>query len=275
VLSGGEPLLHPELFRLCDLLREAGIASITLLTTGQQLASRASQLASSVDEVIVSVDGTEPVHDQIRGVPGAFGRIADGIAAVSAASTGVVMTGRCVIQRRNFSVWSEIVGTARQLGLDGISFLAADLTSEAFNRPRTWGERRRADVAPSADQLPELERALERVITQRADEFASGFVAESPAKLRRIVGYYMAHHGLGSLPEVRCTAPWVSAVVEPDGTVRPCFFHRPYGNLDDWDLAGLINRPEAVRFRRRLDVASDPVCRRCVCSLNLRPGDPP
>jgi MoaA/NifB/PqqE/SkfB family radical SAM enzyme len=130
-------------------------------------------------------------------------------------------------------------------------------------------------VAPSADQLPELERALERVVTERTDELASGFIAESPAKLRRIVAYYMAHHGLGSFPEVRCTAPWVSVVVEADGTVRPCFFHRPYGDLDDRDLAGLINRPEAVRFRRRLDVASDPVCRRCVCSLNLRPGDPP
>lgn len=275
VLSGGEPLLHPRLFHLCELLREAGIARITLLTTGQQLASRASQVVSAVDEVIVSVDGTEPVHDQIRRVPGGFRRIAEGVAAVTAASTEVVVTGRCVIQRRNFSVWSDIVVAARQLGLHGISFLAADLTSEAFNRRQSWGERRLAEVAPSAEQLPELANALERLFSERADELASGFIAEPADKLRRIVDYYRAHHGRCSFPAVRCTAPWVSAVVEADGAVRPCFFHRPYGGLADSDLAGLINGPEAVRFRRRLDVASDPICRRCVCSLNLRPGDAP
>lgn len=275
VLSGGEPLLHPQLFRLCELLRGAGISKITLLTTGQQLAVRASEVASSLDEVIVSLDGTEPVHDEIRGVPGAYRRLGEGVAALTAASSEVVVTGRCVIQRRNFPEWSDIVVAARSLGLAGISFLAADLTSEAFNRPRTWGERRRADVAPTEDQLPELARACEDVIDQRAAELVSGFIVEPPDKLRGIVDYYAAHHGQRSFPTVRCTAPWVSAVVEADGRVRPCFFHRPYGDLAGTDLEGLITSPEAVRFRRRLRVASDPICRRCVCSLNLRPGDPP
>jgi MoaA/NifB/PqqE/SkfB family radical SAM enzyme len=274
VLSGGEPLLHPGLFRLCDILRDAGVTRITMLSTGQQLAASASAAASAVDEVILSVDGAEATHDEIRRVPGAFRRIGEGVAALQAASRRVTVTGRCVIQRRNFAEWSEIVAAARRLGLAGISFLAADLTSQAFNRRLAWGERRRAEVAPSAEQMPDLEAAYERLLDQRADDFESGFIAEPPDKLARIVDYYAAHHGLGSFPTVRCTAPWVSAVVEADGTVRPCFFHRPYGDLADSDLDGLVNHSEAIRFRRRLDVASDPICRRCVCSLDLRPGDP-
>ena len=62
-------------------------------------------------------------------------------------------------------------------------------------------------------------------------------------------------------------------MVEADGAVRPCFFHAPFGNLEGESLGRLINGPEAVRFRRALDVGSDPVCRRCVCSLFLRPGE--
>src|SRR6266478_9425246 len=34
VLSGGEALLHSNLWALCDLLRETGVARITLLSTG-------------------------------------------------------------------------------------------------------------------------------------------------------------------------------------------------------------------------------------------------
>src|SRR6185312_9975980 len=68
-----------------------------------------------------------------------------------------------------------------------------------------------------------------------------------------------------------CNAPWVSAVVEADGTVRPCFFHRPVGAVNGLRLEQVLNGPEAVQFRRNLDVATNSVCQRCVCSLNWQP----
>jgi hypothetical protein len=72
----------------------------------------------------------------------------------------------------------------------------------------------------------------------------------------------------------RCNAPWVSAVVESDGTLRPCFFHAPIGNISEESLAQALNGPLAVAFRKSLDVAQNPICRRCVCSLHLPEGDP-
>jgi radical SAM protein with 4Fe4S-binding SPASM domain len=62
-----------------------------------------------------------------------------------------------------------------------------------------------------------------------------------------------------------CNAPWVSAVVEADGTVRPCFFHRPLGNIHEKALIETLNGEAAVDFRRRLDIANDPICQRGVC----------
>jgi Fe-coproporphyrin III synthase len=97
------------------------------------------------------------------------------------------------------------------------------------------------------------------------------FVAESPEKLRKIVRHFRAH--LGDVEPIApvCNAPWVSAVVETDGVVRPCFFHRPIGKIDaNTSLMDVINSPEAVQFRTGLDVASDSTCRRCVCSLHWR-----
>ncbi len=56
VLSGGEPLMHSDLWRLCDPLRQAGMA-ITVLTTGLLLKRDAESLARYCVDVIVSLDG--------------------------------------------------------------------------------------------------------------------------------------------------------------------------------------------------------------------------
>ena len=55
--------------------------------------------------------------------------------------------------------------------------------------------------------------------------------------------------------------------IETDGGVRPCFFHQLYP--DQGGLMATLNGPEAIRFRRNLDVKTNPVCERCVCTLSL------
>jgi radical SAM protein with 4Fe4S-binding SPASM domain len=67
----------------------------------------------------------------------------------------------------------------------------------------------------------------------------------------------------------RCNAPWVSAVVEADGTVRPCFFHAALGNIHERAFGAILNAPESIAFRQELDVTTNPICRKCVCTLNL------
>jgi hypothetical protein len=38
-------------------------------------------------------------------------------------------------------------------------------------------------------------------------------------------------------------------------------------------LHEILNGPQALHFRRNLDIANDPICRRCVCSLYVpNPG---
>ena len=92
---------------------------------------------------------------------------------------------------------------------------------------------------------------------------------ETPEKLRRIAEHFRAHLGMAEPVAPLCNAPWVSAVIEADGTVRPCFFHAPIGDLrNGQSLTEVLNGPEARRFRSQLDVAANPVCRRCVCSLH-------
>jgi radical SAM protein with 4Fe4S-binding SPASM domain len=273
VLSGGEPLMHANLWRLCAGLEPLDV-EITLLSTGLLLEEHAADAARWCAEVIVSLDGPREVHDAIRRVPGAFDRLAAGVAALRRERSGIRVTARSVIQKRNFRELPAIIETAAGLGLDGVSFLAADTTSSAFNRPEGWSGERAAEVGLDRAEVVELAAVVETAIRDHRDRIDCGFVAEPPAKLRSLARHYASLNGDAGPETRRCNAPWVSAVVEADGTVRPCFFHRPIGHLSDGRLDEILIGDAAAAFRRELDVAHDPTCRRCVCTLWLDPGGP-
>jgi MoaA/NifB/PqqE/SkfB family radical SAM enzyme len=165
------------------------------------------------------------------------------------------------------------VAAAKSLGLDGISFLAADLTSEAFNRAIPWSDARQAQIALTREEVDALDVEIEALIAEFPAELEARYIAESREKLRRIVRHFRAHLGLGQPESPCCNAPWVSAVIETDGAVRPCFFHKPIGRLQDASLMQILNSEQALFFRAGLDIAKNPVCNRCVCSLNYREAD--
>jgi MoaA/NifB/PqqE/SkfB family radical SAM enzyme len=273
VLSGGEALMHSQLLELCALLRDAGIG-ITILSTGLLLRRHAAALVRYCDDLVLSLDGPRELHNRIRNIPRAYEKLAEGVQAVREAGGGgtLTMSGRCTVQRANFRQLRATLRAAQELGLDRISFLAADVSSEAFNRPGGWEAERVEQVALEAADLPALAQELEALEREHAHEFAAGYIAESPLKLRRrLLQYYAALHGQGDFFPNDCNAPWVSTVIEADGTVRPCFFQPPLGNIyQAQSLDAVLNSPEAVAWRRGLDTHRDAICRRCVCTLNLR-----
>jgi Fe-coproporphyrin III synthase len=269
VFSGGEPLLNPELPLLCSILREERIR-LTLLTTGLLLEKHADEVVASFDDVIVSLDGPAEIHDAIRRVDGAFALIRAGVRALRERRKNIRITARTVVQKANHRNLRETMLAARLLKLDAISFLAADLTSTAFNRPLIWPAARQEEVGLSLTELAALETEIESLIQQCVDESESGFVSESPEKLRRIVQHFKAQLGLRKAESPICNAPWVSAVIETDGTVRPCFFHPAIGNLHEQSLDSIVNGKLARDFRAGLDIPSNPICNRCVCSLHYR-----
>jgi MoaA/NifB/PqqE/SkfB family radical SAM enzyme len=270
LMSGGEALLNANFFRLCAILKNEGIR-ITLLSTGLLLGRHSDQVLSWVDDVIISLDGDEKLHDHIRNIPGAFRKLKEGVQLLHSKRPDYRITARTVIHRMNFRNWPAIVQAAVDMDLDQISFLPADVTSEAFNRAEPWDVPRQHQILPSEDELPELLAMVESLIRDHQGLFETRFIAESPEKLRKIGQYYTASYGLSPFPFSKCNAPWVSAVVEADGTVRPCFFLPALGNIHEQELGDILNGPEAIAFRRALDTNENETCKRCVCSLHLSP----
>ena len=270
VLTGGEPLLHSNLASLCAVLRECGVR-ITLLTTGLLLQKRSSLITDWIDEIIVSIDGPEEIHDQIRRVNGAFRLIADGVQAIRQRKAEIPIRARCTVQKANFRVLRKTVESAKSLLMDSISYLAVDLTSQAFNRELVWPGERQNEIALTREELHALDQEMEMLIREHVEDIRSRYIVESEAKLRRIVRRFRECLGEMSPVAPHCNAPWVSAVMEVDGSVRPCFFHRRIGAVGTATLEQVINSDEARQFRASLNISENPTCQRCVCSLNYVP----
>ncbi len=270
VMSGGEALMHPNFFRFCGIIKTRKI-KITLLSTGLLLKKYASEILANVDEVIVSLDGSRDIHDKIRNIPNAFEKLKEGVQELKELNPEFRVTARSVIQKENYLDFPNIVDAAKDIGLDQISFLTADVTTDAFNREELWEEKKVSEIKLSIEEVKKLKEIIESLIISHSVDFERKFIAESPDKIRRFYNYYAAFYGLSDFPKISCNAPWVSTVIEADGTVRPCFFHKKIGNIHENDLMEILNSDESILFRKNLDMNTDSICKKCVCYLKLSP----
>jgi Fe-coproporphyrin III synthase len=262
VFSGGEPLLRPEVFEAAAMFRGRGMA-LHLLTSGVLLERSASDVARWFSRVIVSLDApTEELYRAIRGVA-ALTTIERGVARLQRLAPDVLVTARATVHRMNFRELPRLIEHAKAMALDGISFLPADVSSTAFGRE---SPDRSASLTLGAAQIGEFADLVDEIIADRPDDFASGFIQESPEKLRRLPQYYAALAGLAQFPPVSCNAPHVSVVIEADGAVRPCFFHQTIGSIRREGLDSIVTR-NLRAFRADWSADTNPVCSRCVCSI--------
>jgi len=269
LLSGGEPLLNPEWAAIAQTLRSNGL-KVWLLTSGLALAKHARRAAALFETITVSLDGTDAgTYAAIRGLD-AFHKVCEGIQA--AAARGVAPAIRVTVQRANYRQLPAFVDLAKDLGARSVSFLAVDVANpHAFGRTDDFV----SDLALRAEDLQPFEQILDSMNQDCREDFRSGFIAESPEKLRRILQYFTAVRGFGPYPPVRCNAPEFSAVIGASGRVQPCFFiagppeaqlsatgARPGGGL-----AELLNGSGMSALRTAIRDGRRPECKTCVCSL--------
>lgn len=107
LFSGGEPLMRPDLPELAGYAVAKGMRAV-ISTNGTLITPRvAEQLkAIGLSYVGISLDGLAPVNDRFRGVPGAYRRALEGIAACREA--GIKVGLRFTMNRMNVQEISGI-----------------------------------------------------------------------------------------------------------------------------------------------------------------------
>jgi MoaA/NifB/PqqE/SkfB family radical SAM enzyme len=269
LLSGGEPLLNPEWAAIAQTLRANGL-KVWLLTSGLALAKHAERAAQLFDSITVSLDGTDTAtYAAIRGLD-AFDKVCEGVRTVAA--QGMPVGIRVTLQRANYRQLPRFVDLAKELGARNISFLAVDVANpHAFARTDDFV----SDLALLLEDLPIFEQALNSIEQDHREDFRSGFIAESPQKLRHIHQYFAAIRRKAPYPPVRCNAPEFSAVIGATGRLQPCFFISgpPEANVltshggQGVDLPIALNGTPMAKLRAQIEAGVRQECKTCVCSM--------
>ena len=268
LISGGEPLINPQWPAIARLLTDNGLR-LWLLTSGLSLVKHARSVASMFDAITVSLDGTDgETYAAIRGLD-AFDNVCAGIEAC--ADVGLPAGVRVTLQRANYRQLPLFIELTRKLRAQQVSFLAVDVANpHAFGRNDDFTN----NLALRREDLGELEQILNAVERDYSADFRSGFIAESPHKLRKIHQYFAAVCASAPYPPVRCNAPEFSAVIDAKGRVSPCFFiPGPADARWQDDLGAALNADSMVDLREGIRAGNRPECNRCVCSLWREPAD--
>lgn len=116
ILTGGEPLLRPDIFDLAARGTELGLKMVMAPNGTLVTEATARRMAESgIRRISISIDGaTADRHDAFRGVPGAYEGALRGIASAKAA--GIEFQINTTITRLNKDQIPEILALAGKLG---------------------------------------------------------------------------------------------------------------------------------------------------------------
>jgi MoaA/NifB/PqqE/SkfB family radical SAM enzyme len=206
-LTGGEPLAHPDFFRIGACARELGFV-VRVKSNGHALSGRTlDRLVAEVDPFVIEVSlhgAVAETHDRQTRVPGSFVRLIDNVRAM-------VERGCRVKVNSTLTLWNEEETAAMYALCDA---LGVPLRFDLQVSPRDDGDRSALVIAPSAAGV----QRLLRVETERSLRFedCAPPAGSSP----------------GARPEKHCGAGSAGIAVDPYGNVYPCVqWRRSVANL--------------------------------------------
>lgn len=287
LIRGGEPFMMPGLIELIEHVRGREIA-LSIDTNGTLLSRYADDLVRIGNlHLTVSMDGPEPIHDEVRGVRDTYRRVKDGLAGLAEAEARAGATGGAggpitralcfTISPYSYRGLPELPDVARELGVDTILIVPyyyvperlgreyerelTELGGEAFS----WRGFHHEDSGVDAELFLELHRQYrERLGSVR--EYP--YLRLSEDEYRTWFADPVARVGIAP-----CHMPERFLDIQPNGAANFCvdFPDFAIGNVRDETVERLWNGERARAFRERRAAGPLAVCHRCGAKYMAEP----
>src|SRR3989339_62476 len=275
-LFGGEPRLYGKIIPLIRKLKAAGL-HLLMITNGSLLSQYAPELAGSgIDEINLSLDGDEELHDRIREHPGLFRKIAEGVESIQrlkreSGKKKPLVNLQCTINQWNYRQLERLAAVAKALDADSLTFHHLIYLSEGVYRKQEevfyddfgcdspgWKGFLFSPGIDPAVLIPKI-REVKRRVRGIPVDFYPAFGD------KEITEYYTNPDFRSRSYSAHCLSPWTCGYVFSDGSVKPCL-NLPYvfGNIREERFLEIWNGEKAGNFRRRLKERKNyPACFRC------------
>jgi radical SAM protein with 4Fe4S-binding SPASM domain len=237
-LTGGEPLSHPEFFRVAARLREQGV-QVQVISNGTLVSDAiARQLAEvGIASVQVTLNGADAESHEAHVGRGFFERTLRGVRALVA--HGVPVVGCIVVTKKNAGQVDKILDLWSELGVSRVAL-------SRFS-PAGYAARHVAQLLPSVNDLTQA--------FELAEPFGQRMYLQCtmPVPPCAVAVERFPHIIFGVCP-VGTTAQ--EFALGPNGALRNCTLHgAAIGDVRDIldeevDLRHLLDSPEVTEYRR-------------------------
>jgi len=209
VLTGGEPLLRPDIFDIASRASSLGLSPV-IGTNGTLLTEKTIEklIDSGVQGFGVSLDSLNPqVHDRIRGMGGAWEKTMKGIEALSASGSPFQL--QFTVTRDNREEMARFIDFATDIGAKAVNFFFLVCTGRG---------QKATDLTPQ-----EYESAL-TLIARKEKEYESRIMvrARCAPHLVRVAGLADPESTLLKGATSGCIAGRGYLRISPEGFVTPC-----------------------------------------------------
>jgi len=147
ILSGGEPLIRPDIFDIAEHAVAKGLR-VALATNGTLIDAPTAQriVDTGIRRVAVSLDGaTAETHDSFRALPGSFAQALEGIRHLRARGMSVQIN--TTVARHNVDELPQVLDLALSLGADALHIFllvpvgcGLEIADEQMISPRRYEE---------------------------------------------------------------------------------------------------------------------------------------
>ena len=252
-ITGGDPVLAPDFWKLSDLLKEKGYR-YTIMGNPFHLTPEVCKRLkdSGCTAYQLSIDGTEKTHDDIR-MPGSYKKTLETVPMI--VRSGMLSVIMMTVSEMNYRQLPEVMDAAENAGADVFSFARYVPTSAE----------KAVGIAPE-----EYRRLLGIYAKKRSEALRRGSFTRFVIKDHLLTLYYyeegrfkppVYEHKPGDHMPAGCHCGNAMLTILPDGTVMACrrMESSGLGNIFTDDLAEMYDK--AKHTYRRYDEFE--TCSRC------------
>src|SRR5829696_1887823 len=261
-ISGGEPMLRPQIPEFIELASSLGI-KVTMTTNGTLVDKVVAKrlVEGGLRGVNVSIDSPiRKMHEKIRGMDGAFKSTTKAVGLFNRYRHKGKLTIRIntVVSRTNYQTLETLPYLAYELGADGINLIPVDdHCGEILSM-------RKKDIALFNEEIaPKIaERAIALGLIVSDEEAFPFGRSESEVRLGR-AGLY----AFGYYDKSPCYAPWTHSLIDFNGNVYVCCMTReripPIGNIKSQSFKEIWESAAYQRIRLKMHPPALSPCKRC------------
>lgn len=268
-----EPLIYPHLIESLDYAQKKKLYT-AITTNALNLKKYAEDLCKvGLNEISISLDGPQEIHNFIRGHKSSYQRAIEGIDALLNQTKRPEISVFCVITEWNTAHLKAFVEEFKKYPLKQLGFMHTNFTPQDIvdSHNLIWGDHYQATVSNIAETQVNTTN-LDELWNQISDIKNGNYpfkVSFSPEiKTREDLEKFYLRPDL--LIGKRCNDSFSNIMIKSDGTVIPSHgrcYNITIGNLYKNNLKEIWNSATIAKFRKDLMDAGGlfPACARC-CS---------